>query len=195
MTDSFTRCFKKFSFFLLVLTSSFALQAWAEGIQVRSAELIPIDNSYQLDADFEIDFSPEVEAALNKGVQLSFLIEFQLVQPREYWFDDEITTKSQLIQLRYHALSRQYLVNVEQHQKSFATLEEAVDELSRLRDWDVLAKSDIVKGENYIANLRFRLDHSRLPKALQVEALSSEKWTLVSERYRWVPNFQQHDAK
>jgi hypothetical protein len=195
MTDSFTRCFKKFSFFLLVLTSSFALQAWAEGIQVKSAELIPIDNSYQLDADFEIDFSPEVEAALNKGVQLSFLIEFQLVQPREYWFDDEITTKSQLIQLRYHALSRQYLVNVEQHQKSFATLEEAVDELSRLRDWDVLAKSDIVKGENYIANLRFRLDHSRLPKALQVEALSSEKWTLVSERYRWVPNFQQHDAK
>ena len=195
MTDSFTRCFKKFSFFLLVLTSSFALQAWAEGIQVKSAELIPIDNSYQLDADFEIDFSPEVEAALNKGVQLSFLIEFQLVQPREYWFDDEITTKSQLIQLRYHALSRQYLVNVEQHQKSFATLEEAVDELSRLRDWDVLAKSDIVKGESYIANLRFRLDHSRLPKALQVEALSSEKWTLVSERYRWVPNFQQHDAK
>ena len=195
MTDSFTRCFKKFSFFLLVLTSSFALQAWAEGIQVKSAELIPIDNSYQLDADFEIDFSPEVEAALNKGVQLSFLIEFQLVQPREYWFDDEITTKSQLIQLRYHALSRQYLVNVEQHQKSFATLEEAVDELSRLRDWDVLAKSDIVKGENYIANLRFRLDHSRLPKALQVEALSSEKWTLVSERYRWVPNVQQHDAK
>lgn len=195
MTDSFTRCFKRFSFFLLVLASSFALQASAEGIQVKNAELIPSDSNYQLDADFGIDFSPEVESALNKGVQLSFLIEFQLVQPREYWFDDEVTTKSQLIQLRYHALSRQYLVNVEQHQKSFATLEEAVDELSRLRDWDVLAKSDIVKGETYVANLRFRLDHSRLPKALQVEALSSEKWTLVSERYRWVPNFQQHDAK
>ena len=195
MTDSFTRCFKKFNLFLLALVCSFALQAWAEGIQVKNAELIPVDNNYQLDADFELDFSPEVEAALSKGVQLSFLIEFQLVQPREYWFDDEITTKSQLIQLRYHALSRQYLINVDQHQKSFATLDEAVDELSRLRDWDVLSKTDIVKGDNYVANLRFRLDHSRLPKALQVEALSSEKWTLVSERYRWVPNFQQHDAK
>jgi len=195
MTDSFTRCFKKFSLILAVLVCSFALQAWAEGIEVKNAELVPTDSNYQLDADFEIDFSPEVEAALSKGVQLSFLIEFQLVQPREYWFDDEITTKSQLIKLRYHALSRQYLINVDQHQKSFATLDEAVDELSRLRDWDVLAKSDIVKGDNYVANLRFRLDHSRLPKALQVEALSSEKWTLVSERYRWVPNFQQHDAK
>lgn len=195
MTDSFTRCFKKFSFLLLILASSFALQAWAEGIQVKSAELLPADNSYQLKADFDIDFSPEVEAALSKGVQLSFLIEFQLVQPREYWFDDEITTKTQMVQLRYHALSRQYLINIDQHQKSFATLGEAVDELSRLREWDVFAKSDIAKGESYVASLRFRLDHSRLPKALQVEALSSEKWTLVSERYRWVPEFQQHDAE
>jgi hypothetical protein len=195
MTDSFTRCFRKFSLLLLALVCSFALQAWAEGIQVKNAALVPVDNSYQLDADFEIDFSPEAEAALNKGVQLSFLIEFQLVMPRKYWFDDEITTKTQLIHLQYHALSRQYLINVGEHQKSFSTLDEAVDELSRLRDWDVLDKSEIDKNESYVANLRFRLDHSRLPKALQVEALSSEKWTMVSERYRWVPNFQQHDAK
>lgn len=195
MTDSFTRCFRKFSLLLLALVCSFALQAWAEGIQVKNAALVPVDNNYQLDADFEIDFSPEAEAALNKGVQLSFLIEFQLVMPRKYWFDDEITTKTQLIHLQYHALSRQYLINVGEHQKSFSTLDEAVDELSRLRDWDVLDKSEIDKNESYVANLRFRLDHSRLPKALQVEALSSEKWTMVSERYRWVPNFQQHDAK
>lgn len=190
MTDSFTRYFKKISLFLVLLACGFALQAAAEGIQVKSAELVPADNSYRLDADFDIDFSPEVEAALNKGVQLSFLVEFQLVMPREYWFDDEITTRSQLILLRYHALSRQYLINVDQHQKSFSTLQEAVDELSRLRNWDVLTKSDIAKGESYLASLRFRLDHSRLPKALQVEALSSEKWTLVSERYGWTPNFQ-----
>lgn len=189
MTDSFTRCFKKISRFGLGLMCCFILNAAAEGIQVKSAELVPVDNVYQLDADFDIDFSPEVEAALNKGVPLNFLIEFQLVSPRQYWFDDEITTKSQLVLLSYHALSRQYLINIDQHQKSFTTLQEARDELSRLRDWVVLDKSEIVKGESYQAMLRFRLDHSRLPKALQVEALSSEKWTLVSERYRWTPNF------
>ena len=52
MTDSFTRCFKKFNLFLLVLVCSFALQAGAEGIQVKNAELIPADNNYQLNADF-----------------------------------------------------------------------------------------------------------------------------------------------
>lgn len=190
MTDSFTHYYKKFSRFGLGLVCCFILNAAAEGIQVKSAELVPGENAYELNADFEIAFSPEVEAALNKGVKLSFLIEFQLLSPREYWFDDEITTKSQLIQLSYHALSRQYLINVDQHQKSFTTLQEAKDELSSLRDWVVLDKADIAKGESYQAILRFRLDHSRLPKALQVEALGSEKWTLISERYRWVPNFQ-----
>lgn len=195
MTDSFTRFFKKLSVLLLFAGWALSLEAAAEGIQVKHAELVPADNAFQLDADFDIDFPAEVDAALNKGVQLSFLIEFQLVQPRQYWFDDEITTKSKLITLRYHALSRQYLVNVDQHQASFATLQEAIDELSHLRDWDVFAKADITKGESYVANLRFRLDHSRLPKALQVEALSSEKWTLVSERFSWVPNLLPHDAK
>jgi hypothetical protein len=193
MTDSFTHYFRKFSRLGLGLICCLVFNAAAEGIQVKSAELVPVDNAYLLNADFDIDLSPEVEAALNKGVPLTFLIEFQLVSPRQYWFDDEITTKSQLVLLSYHALSRQYLINIDQHQKSFTTLQEVRDELSRLRDWVVLDKSDIVKGESYQAMLRFRLDHSRLPKALQVEALSSEKWTLVSERYRWVPNFQPHD--
>lgn len=188
MTDFFTRCCKNLSLLWLLVMSCFIFDVAADGIQVKSAELVPVENAYQLNADFDIDFSPEVEAALNKGVPLSFLVEFQLVSPRRYWFDDEIVTASQPILFSYHALSRQYLINVGQHQKSFATLQEARDELSRVREWAVLEKSQIGKGENYQAILRFRLDHARLPKALQVEALGSEKWTLVSERYRWTPN-------
>ncbi|MDR2218991.1 MAG: DUF4390 domain-containing protein [Methylobacillus sp.] len=173
---------------LLAITLGFAPQVQAEGIEVKSAELVPAENNYQLNADFEINFSAEMEDALNKGVPLSFLVEFQLVRPRDYWFDREITTKTQRIQLSYHALSRQYLMNEGPHQKSFASLEDMMEELSHLQGWSVFAKSDIESGENYVASLRFRLDPSRLPKALQVEALSSEKWTLVSERYRWTPD-------
>jgi hypothetical protein len=189
MTDSFTRFCKKLSLVAFFSWCCFAFNAAAEGIQIKYAELIPTESSYQLDADFEIALAPDIEAALNKGVPLSFLVEFQLVSPRQYWFDDEITTKSLSIQLSYHALSRQYLLNIDQHQKSFATLQEVKEELEHLRDWDVVPKSEIVQGEKYQASLRFRLDNSRLPKALQVEALGSEKWKMVSERYRWAPNF------
>lgn len=163
--------------------------AHAAGIHVKEAELVATGDAYQLNAEFDINFSAEVEEALNKGVPLNFLLEFQLVSPRRYWFDDEITTTTQLIRLSYHALSRQYLITMPQHQKTFATLQEAKDELSQLRDWIVLEKSQLSKGENYQAVLRLRLDTSRLPKPLQVEALGSERWNLVSERYRWSPDF------
>lgn len=146
-----------------------------------------MDNGYALNADFEVNFSKEVEEALNKGVQLDFLIEFQIVTPSDWWFDDEIKSDSTHITLGYHALSRQYLVNRNNHQYAFASLREAKDELSRIRNWKVIDKSLLKKDEQYQAALRIRLDQSRLPKPLQVDALGSEDWTMVSERYRWTP--------
>jgi len=162
----------------------------AAGIQIKNAELAEAGEGYQVNADFDIAFSAEVEEALNKGVPLNFLIEFKLVSPRRFWFDEEIVTATQHVRLSYHALSRQYLINLPQHQKSFASLPEALDELSRLRDWIVLEKAQVGKGEEYRAELRFWLDSSRLPKALQVEALSSEKWSLAAKPYRWAPGFK-----
>lgn len=186
------RCWKKFKELagLLLVLGLMAGPSHAAGIEVKTAELVANGEAYQLNADFNLAVSPEVEEALSKGVPLNFLVEFQLISPRQYWFDDEITSASQRIRLSYHALSRQYLINLPQHQKSFSTLVEALDELSHLRDWIVVEKSQVAKGEAYQAMLRLRLDHTRLPKALQVEALGSEKWNLVSERFRWTPAFQ-----
>lgn len=187
MTGSITRCCKNISLLVLLPFLFWACQALAEGIQVRQAELVKGDAGYQLNADFSVGFTPEVEKALNKGVRLDFLVEFQLVSPREYWFDKEIVTRTRRVALQYHALSRQYLIMVGRQQKSFDSLEEAREELGRVRGWLVVEPTHVVAGEPYAALLRFRLDPSRLPKALQVEALGTEKWSMVSERHRWIP--------
>jgi len=171
--------------------SSFLLVAyvWAANLNlnIKAADLVPAEDAYSLSAAFDINLTPVVEEALNKGIPLTFLIEFQVVTPRRYWFDDEVVTASTRVTLSYHALSRQYLVNREIHQKAFSTLQEAKEDLSRLHDWVVLDKTLLKKGEIYNAALRIRLDHSQLPKPLQVEALGSENWELVSPRYRWTP--------
>lgn len=158
-------------------------------LNIKAADLVPADDAYALSAVLDINFSSVVEEALNKGVPLTFLIEFQVVSPRRYWFDDEVVTASTRVMLSYHALSRQYLINRESHQQAFSTLHEAKEDLSRVRDWVVLEKALLKKGEAYNAALRVRLDHSQLPKPLQVEALGSENWEMVSQRYRWTPAF------
>jgi len=160
------------------------------GLHIKGAELLPAEETYFLNADFDLSLSADVEDALNKGIPLTFLIEFQLVSPRKYWFDDEVVSASSQITLSYHALSRQYLLNRGTHQQAFASLAEAREEFSHLHGWPVLDKSLLKKGESYYALLRVRLDQSQLPKPLQVEALGSESWNMVSQRYRWTPVFQ-----
>ncbi len=181
----FTRFCKKTSVFLALLFACGGLFAAASSIQIKSAELTQQEDFYILDADVEVRFDKEMEEAVNKGVPLSFLVEFQIVSPQKYWFDDEIVTKSQSVSLSYHALSRQYLVNRDAHQLSFETLSEAAKELGNLHDWKVVEKSILEKNEPYNAALLIRLDQTKLPKAIQVDSIASEKWNLASQKFEW----------
>ncbi len=198
MMDFFTHFYRKnkrISWLILLslgwLSISFSPSSFAanSAITIKQAELVSKEEIYKLNADLDIVFSTAIEDAINKGVPLTFLIEFQVVSPRKYWFDDEVVTLSTRVSLSYHALSRQYLINRSNHQLTFASLQDAKDELAKLRDWSVLDKSMLKKGEAYNAALRVRLDQSLLPKPLQVEALSSDDWDMVSERYHWTPQF------
>lgn len=186
----FTRYFKRLNYlfssgvFLLLLCATSPVHA-GSSIQIKSAELQPLDEHYSLNTDVEFVFDNEIEEAINKGVPLNFLVEFQIVSPRKYWFDDEIVTTSQNVTLSYHALSRQYLVNRGKHQKSFETLSEAKQELAELSDWKVLEKALLEKNEVYNAALLIRLDQTKLPKAIQVDAIASEKWNLSSQKFEW----------
>jgi Domain of unknown function (DUF4390) len=154
-------------------------------IQIKTAELHAHDDFYSLAADVDMSLDKDIEEAVNKGVPLNFVVEFQIVSPRQYWFDDEVVTATQNITLSYHALTRQYLVNRNKHQQSFESLGEAVADLAVLNEWKVVDKSLLVKGEVYNAALLIRLDQSKLPKAIQVDAIGSEKWNLSSQKFEW----------
>lgn len=173
------------SFFVSLLLSSSMVFAATNSILIKEADLQLVDDFYLLNAEISIDFDAEIEEAINKGVPLHFLIEFQVVSPRKYWFDDEIITTTNRVVLSYHALTKQYLVNRETHQKSFETLDEAVDELLQLTDLKVFEKVLIEKDANYKAALLMRLDQAKLPKAIQVDAIASEKWNITSQKYEW----------
>lgn len=158
-------------------------------ITIKSAELIEQGEQYVLNMQATYDFGNNLEEALNKGVALNFLMEFQLTEPRRYWFDDEIVTKSTGFTLSYHALSRQYLVVINKHQETYTSLNDAIQAITNLQGWTVFNSDIIDKNSRYQAALRIRLDGSKLSKALQIESIGSGEWSMVSQRYRWVPHF------
>jgi hypothetical protein len=189
------RCYKRIKHLLCA-----CLLAWLatsasiaySGLNIKSAELIAVDDIYVLNADIEIKLSDEIEQAIVKGFSLNFLVEFQLVEPRKYWFDDEIRTVTQRIILSYHALSRQFLVARGDQQKNFANIADAAAELSRIRDFKVLNKAELEKEGVYKATLLMRLDYKKLPKSLPADAVGSTDWKMNSQRYEWLPRIESN---
>src|SRR5438067_6705928 len=61
--------------------------ARADTIVVKSAELRVDEDLYVLNAEFELAFNPTLEEAIQKGVPLYFVFEFELMRPRWFWVD------------------------------------------------------------------------------------------------------------
>jgi hypothetical protein len=189
MTVFFTRCSRKFSrlcaLALCALTLAFGAVAHAEGIEVRNAALVAGEDGYFLEADFEIALNPTLEEALNKGVPLYFLLEFEVIRPRWYWLNEKVLNNQQQYRLAYNALTRQYRLGLGSLFQNFASLSETLDFLSRVRRRQVLELGTLSKGTTYVAGVRMRLDVSQLPKPFQLNALASRDWNFGSEWHRW----------
>ncbi|MCL4469788.1 MAG: DUF4390 domain-containing protein [Sulfuricella sp.] len=169
----------------LALLLILPVAAKAEGIEIRSAELEPVEETLVLNAELEISLSPAIEDVLNKGVPLNFIVDFELKKPRWYWLDETIAAVQQHIRLNYHALTRQYQLSLNGQYQNFSSLSEARRELGRLHGWTVVEKGRVKKHTAYVAGLRMKLDMTQLPKPLQVNALASKEWNLDSEWHRW----------
>lgn len=174
-------------FLLLVLPS-----VQAADITIRNPQLSAGEEGYVLSADFNINLNARLEEVVAKGVALYFVVDFELSRSRWYWLDEQVVGRSQSYQLSYHALTRQYRLSSGALHQSFATLDEALRILARVRNWPVLDKGVLVGGQTYQAALRMRLDLTQMPKTFQVNALANRDWNLTSEWARW--NFTPGDA-
>lgn len=170
--------------------------AAAAEVEISNPQLLAVEDGYVLNAEFNIDFGPRLEEAVDKGLVLNFVVEFDLTRPRWYWLDEKLVSRSQTYRLSYHALTRQYRLSTGALHQSFASLSEALRMLSRLRNWLVIEKPVADKadkndkalpkvGESYQAALRFRLDTTQLPRPFQIAALGSRDWNLGSDWKVW----------
>jgi len=157
-----------------------SVAAHADEIDVVDLRLAPSEEGLILSADFAFEFSAPLQEAVANGVPLHFLVEFELTRPRWWWFDEVTARRHTQWRLSYSALSRQYRLTTGALHQNFAQLEEALDVMRRLRNWQVLERSVRLTGSSYEAAVRMRLDTTQLPRPLQVSALTSRELRLES---------------
>ncbi len=162
---------------IAVLTIS---SAHADEIVVRDVQLRAAEEGLVLDADFAFELSPRLSDVVSNGVPLYFRVDFELTRHRWYWFDETTASRRLELRLSYHALSRQYRLSTGLLQQSFATLDEALNVLKRIRNWLVVDRTVTFDETDYEAAVRMRLDPTLLPKPFQLSALTSRELQLDS---------------
>ena len=159
--------------------------AVAEGISVRTAALELTEDGWQLQANFDVQFSSRLEEAVNRGVPLYLVVDFEIALPRWYWFAEKPIQASQTYKISYTPLLRQYRLSVGSQYQNFTRFDEVTRVLSRLRGWQIADKGAFKKDQVYQASVRMRLDTAQLPKPFQLNAVASRDWTLSSDWHRW----------
>jgi len=187
----------------LCLCSSAAV---AGSIVINKAEARLTDEGYQLSADFEIQLSAPVEAALKHGVTLYFVSEFAINRSRWFWLDTDVSRDEQIAKLSFNALTQQYRITRGALFQSFSDLKEALQVLGHQIAPPVPIALLDKGGGGYFSRLlkkgsdccsafaQMRLDVTQLPKPLQVNALTNDDWNLESQPHRWVINPETADA-
>jgi hypothetical protein len=180
--------------------------AFAEGISISRADARLTEEGYQLSAEYNIQLSPMVETALQRGVALYFVSELTINRSRWYWLETDVARDEQSAKLSYNALTQQYRITHGSLFQSFHELKDALHVLGHQTAPPVPVALMDKNGEGFFSRLlkkgsnccsafaQMRLDVTQLPKPLQVNALTNEDWNLKSEPYRWTIKPERAEA-
>lgn len=170
---------------VLLLSPLGAVQA--QGFAINHAEIILSDKVYHLNASLDFDFSSDVLEAINNGVPLVLELIIEILEPRRYWYDDEVATLEQRYQLQFHALTEQYIViNLNSGaQYTFFSLSAALQKIGNVNNLPVIDEQLLEDKniENYYARIRTTLGFDNLPVPLKLDAWTSRSWWLGTD---WV---------
>ena len=176
---------KQFILLCLMAMSLVSTAVSAEGIKIKSFEMERVDNDWLLNASFQIELSPGLEEAVQKGVVLYFQTEFDLTRSRWYWFDEKPAVVQRQTRLSYQPITQQYRIASEGFTFSAKTISEALQAVGSVGGWRVIDNSQLDSSKLYTASLRMTLDLSKLPKPFQVNALNNREWNVSSDWFRF----------
>lgn len=171
--------------FLLIFGLLWLTLAQADPIALRDVQFAHGEDGYELSFNAEFELAPHLEQMLDRGVTLTFRVEFEVSRARWYWLDERLARKTMNFRLSYQELTRQYRVASGDFQQSFPTLRQAIRRMSAVRHWPIAEARTFSPGVAYDARLRYYLDTSQLPKPLQLSAFASSEWVLASEPRAW----------
>ena len=159
-------------------------------LEVRSAYVSVEEGVFQLFARVAYPVNDDIRAALKDGLTLTFDLDVVVNRERRFWMDETVEELKLQRELSYHAVSDRYVTrnmdpraNVGQH--SYATLEEALEELGTIDAWPILVSPKVSVDRQYRVSLRAGIRRGRLSDTLRVLLFWTDDWHRESEWFSW----------
>jgi hypothetical protein len=159
-------------------------------LEVRSAYASVEQNALLLYARVAYPVNDDIRAALKDGLTLTFDLDVVVSRERRFWMDADVWEYTIKRELTYHAVSDKYLTRdiddrpgTDQH--SWASLEEALEDLGTVDAYPILTTSQLSPNRQYRISLRAGVRRGRLPDTLRVIMFWTDDWHRESEWFSW----------
>ena len=171
----------------IVLAAPLRADALDGQFEVRSAFININNDVYLLHADVQYPLSDDMRKALADGASLDFELQAAVFRERRYWFDNDVVNLTLRRQLSFHSVSNRYIVKEtgQEEQRSFATVESALEDLGRIEGWPILTRPQLTAEAGYRVAVRASVRRGKLNDALRVILFWTDDWQRNSEWYEW----------
>jgi hypothetical protein len=140
-----------------------------------------VDDNIQVKARLDLSLTDATEDALSHGVPLIIVNEIELNRSGWLW-DRTVQRASERHELRYHALSGQYVVDSDGIVlDTFRSISDALEFINSISASFKVSDKDT----DYNVAVRSRIDINALPAPLRPTALFSPQWQLSSDWSQW----------
>ena len=161
-----------------------AARAESSGIELMQARVDNRPDGLFLNASWEFDLAITLIESLRRGIALYFVCEVQLQKKRWYWLDKDLVHAEFVQRVSFSPLSRNYRLSIGGLSQSFDSLVQVLPLVRQVHGWRISGPLPGEDIEDFEAEVRMRLDASRLPKPLQVTIGGNSDWDLDSD---WIP--------
>jgi hypothetical protein len=158
-------------------------------VQLGEFQIERGEDGVYLNTSLDFELSRGLEEALDHGLPLTFVLQAEVMRERWYWYDKQLSLTQRYIRLSYQPLSRRWRVQVSTQAlgasglgvtlgNSYDSLSDAMQAVKKINRWRIAGLDTLDKSSKQRLDLRFRLDLSQLPQALQFGNQASSDWNI-----------------
>ena len=172
---------------MLLLMALPSLNIFAGEIDFKDFNLKGDPKNFEVSTRIDYELTDYLSDALKNGVTLNSRVQFRLGEHSSWWFNKDTPILTVSFQLKYHALSRHYVLsrNDTNEHWNFSSLPASLRKLGELRHYSLPDISAFIDdGEFYIFAIADMVPATlRLP--LRIQSIFSDQYRLTSEGVLW----------